>query len=254
MIHINEQHPNYQTEMENRHHSTSLSTFAVSKKAENVFSCVKRVTIKGLPFSFVEDESTRQFSKLEPISKQSLLSYMEKITVSVEESIKAELPSKFGIVIDGWSDLATSTHYLAIFGCYPDPKSSKLAKAPLLAFSPLQDEERYDANSHCTLISETLRLFGKNETNLSFMVSDNENLNRAIASNLGVFMIECNSHRLHLAVKIFLRLENYEELLEKVNAVMKKLATLKKSGKLRKKTDLRSKIRSEQGGHQHIQC
>ena len=60
------------------------------------------MTIKGLPFSFVEDESTRQFSELEPISKQSLLSYMEKNTVSVEESIKAELPSKFGIVIDGW--------------------------------------------------------------------------------------------------------------------------------------------------------
>ena len=63
-------------------------------------------------------EETRQFSKLEPISKQSLLSYMEKITVSVEKSIKAELPSKFGIVIDGWSVMATSTHYLAIFGCY----------------------------------------------------------------------------------------------------------------------------------------
>ena len=116
MNHINEQHPNYQTEMENCHHTTSLSTFAVSKKAENVFSWVKWVTIKGLPFSFVEDESTRQFSKLEPISKQSLLSYMKKITVSVEESIKAELPSKFGIVIDGWSDMATSTHYFAIFG------------------------------------------------------------------------------------------------------------------------------------------
>ena len=58
-------------------------------------------------------------------------------------------------------------------------------------------------------------------------------------------MIGCDSHRLHLAVKNFLCLENYEELLEKVNSVMKKLATLKKSGKLRKKTDLRPKIRND---------
>ena len=56
-------------------------------------------------------------------------------------------------------------------------------------------------------------------------------------------MIGCNSHRLNLASKQYL--EPHEELLQKIQKLMKKLTCLQKSAKLREMTSLRPVIRNE---------
>ena len=50
---------------------------------------------------------------------------MQKVTKSVEKKSSQKLPSKFGFLIDGWSDMETSTHYLADFAVYENHENSQ---------------------------------------------------------------------------------------------------------------------------------
>jgi len=93
---------------------------AVTDKAKNVFGWLDWVCSNLLPFNFVADQKTREYSTLSPISINSLMSYMEKVTKTVEEKISAELPSQFALVIDAWTH--KSTHYVALFASYESMK------------------------------------------------------------------------------------------------------------------------------------
>ena len=53
--------------------------------------------------------------------------------------IKKQLPSKFGLIFDGWTDSSTSTHFFAVFAVYPGKNGD--AEKHLIAFSPLLQEE-----------------------------------------------------------------------------------------------------------------
>ena len=53
---------------------------------------------------------------------------------------------------------------------------------------------------------------------------------RAVAKKLMIPMIGCPSHRLSLPVKHWLVQTGNEQLLEKINLLMKKLSNLKQSG------------------------
>ena len=132
--------------------------------------------------------------------------------------------------------MATSTHFVAIFACYENQITGHTMN-PLLAFSPLSEETDYSAPSHIDFISSTLQIFGKETTSVRFFIADNENLNRAIANQLQIPMIGCYSHRLNLAVEVFL--QHYEEVLSLVHSLMVKLWTLRNSAKLRRVTELR---------------
>ena len=90
LINVFTSHPNYKkvtpNEMEN---SCIVNSFRPTKKAKNVNSWLKWVIGKGLPFDFVEDKLTREIVNLDPISRGSLVSYIEKLTVEVENEIKS---------------------------------------------------------------------------------------------------------------------------------------------------------------------
>ena len=95
----------------------------------------------------MEDKLTREIVNLDPISRGSLVNYIEKLTVEIENEINKVLPSKFGVMLGGWTDNGTSTQYIAVFACFSD-KKTKQATFPLLAFSPSPDEELFDADVH----------------------------------------------------------------------------------------------------------
>ncbi len=124
----------------------------------------------------------------------------------------------------------------SLVSLYQD-ETDKTLKSPLLAFSPLLDETNLNADSHVLFLDFALSVIGKTRENISFIVADNENLNKAVARKLSVPMIGCASHRLNLAVKsLFSASANGIYL---VNKLMAKLSTLKNSAKLRAKTHLR---------------
>ena len=109
-----------------------------------------------------------------------------------ETEISATLPQSFGNVIGGWSNMNTSTNFLAIFACYENSKEPGTSATPLLAFSPLLNEDSYSVAEHvASFIDYTLRVFGKNKSNLAFLVGDTENLNKAIVRALDIPPIGC---------------------------------------------------------------
>ena len=116
-------------------------------------------------------------------------------------------------------------------------------KSPLIAFAPLLNEEDLTADSHVQFIDATLAIFGKSRNNIGNIGCDNENHNKAISRILKVPMIGCASHRFNLAVNHILA--GYEEILQKIHSLMKRLRTLKNAAALRKKTDLRPVMRNQ---------
>ena len=58
---------------------------------------------------------------------------VEKVEIGISEILPAE---NFGLIIDGWSDMGTSTHYIGIFAAFQN--KGKNLQTPMLCFGKLQ--------------------------------------------------------------------------------------------------------------------
>ncbi|ETP17863.1 hypothetical protein F441_07822, partial [Phytophthora nicotianae CJ01A1] len=117
----------------------------------------------------------------------TLISAMESLTRIVERCIAAELPERFGLILDGWSH--ASEHFLAVFACY---KVRGVTKTPLLSMAPLLNEpdEDLSARGHMEFLAEMLpRDFGKQLSDCLFVVGDNCSVNRLLATLMGVPLV-----------------------------------------------------------------
>ncbi len=108
----------------------------------------------------------------------------------VEKDVASQLPLNFGIIIDGWKE--GTTHYIALLASYD-------GKFPLLAIAPPFNEQDYTALSHKSFIIDVLKLFGKGQSNLLYLVADNAPVNTCLADLLEIPMIGCASHLFNLA-------------------------------------------------------
>ena len=116
------------------------------------------------PFSFVESKLTRKYSTLEPMSVDTFVSYMQKLTSHVEEKVRNILPPKIGLVLDGWSH--QSVYYLGIFAVFN--KSGQQKKRPL-SLAPLLDEQSLTAGSHIESIQDVLQIYNKDSDSIIFI-------------------------------------------------------------------------------------
>ena len=112
--HVKNDHPDWENQIKMK------TSSIVSEEATTLFGWLDWIVMDSLPFVTVQKYQTRKFWKLNDLDRKTLVKYIEKLTVLVEETVAQELPEKFGLIIDGWTDSGTSTHYLAIFACYPD--------------------------------------------------------------------------------------------------------------------------------------
>jgi hypothetical protein len=229
--HIKSQHPDWQGVMDAKMKNKDQTHLFVNKKASTYFAWLEWIVMDNLPFTFVEKPLTRKNTKLDPIGVTSLMKYLKKLTEEVEKKASDELPDKFGLILDGWSE--GNTHYIAVFACFP---KNSVTKTILLAIAPPFDEENYDAPSHKSFIVDVLDLFEKKTENVLFLVGDNAPVNKSLSDLLGIPFIGCASHRFNLACKRYLI--PYEETLQNINTLMVSLRTIKKAGKLRKATNL----------------
>ena len=134
--------------------------------------------------------------------------------------ISLELPEKFGIIMDDWTDSVTSTHFLALFACDPDPNdTTSRGKIVLLEFSPLLDEADMSATSQEQFITETLRVFNRNKNPVLSFVVDNATVNTKIARNFEKPPYGCASHRFNLASNA--NIKDQEQIVNRVNKLMK---------------------------------
>jgi hypothetical protein len=174
------------------------------------------------------------YTKLQPISVETLMNGIGKLTYLVEEKIKQILPEKFALIFDGWSD--SSIHYLAVFAVFSDSKETCGFQKILLSFSPLIHDEDLSAASHHQTVYEILKTFGKDFSNLACVIGDNCAVNQSFARQSNCYSVGCSSHRLNLGVQKFLN--DYSQLIESVREVIISLRTIKNRAALQKKTRL----------------
>jgi hypothetical protein len=172
------------------------------------------------PFSFVESEETRLYSKLGPVSVGSLMKYMEATAALVRKKVADALPEQFGVVFDGWSH--NSMHYIGVFSVWGNANCRREA---LLGLLPLMDGVRIDncsAQSHVLFLKDILESYEKSSSNVLFLCGDNCACNKLISDITQIPLLGCASHRLNLAVQRHLN-NNYKEGIDKVQMLMGKL-------------------------------
>eukprot|EP00171_Calliarthron_tuberculosum_P020075 IDg20075t1 len=123
-----------------------------------------------LTFSVCESNVFRSHVKHDSIALSTFMTYLPRLTSNIESRISALLPEKFSIVFDGWT--TGSTHYLAVFESFASPSPDGFSLR-LLAFSPMIDESRLDAEEHVQFMQFTLELFKKSWSNVVCLIGDN---------------------------------------------------------------------------------
>ena len=109
-----------------------------------------------MPFNVVGNLVFVRNVRHSPIYYSTLMKYMNRLITHVEEEITIILPSKFGLVVDGWS--ALDIHYLAVFATFPANTETKYDQV-LLGFSPFENEENMKPENHVDFIKFVLDLF-----------------------------------------------------------------------------------------------
>ena len=114
------------------------------------------------------------------ISRKTVTKFTVGLSDQVCLEIKKDLPQRFGIMIDGWKG-NDKTYYIAIFAIYVDRGENK--KMPLLAICPPLDEADHTSESHCDLITNTLKWYNRSPQDLIYLVTDNCSTMRSLAKD-----------------------------------------------------------------------
>ncbi len=161
------------------------------------------------------------------------MNYMDRITTHVEKKITKILPSKFELLVDGWS--ALDTNYLAVFETFTANTETKYDQV-LLGFAPFESEENMKAENQVDFIKFVLDLFDKSLHNVVSVTADNTNVNVKFVRSIGCGFVYCAIHRFQLAIKDII--STHSQLIEKVRNLLKKLRNPSAAGQLRKHTHL----------------
>lgn len=256
--HLQSNHKNYlsvywdEKEKEQFSERNNLNNFVVSvpDKVRLYHAHLSFIIDNNMSPEIVDKASYREFSKHQSVGVKTLKVFLTKANDCVVDALTAILPDKFGIIFDGWSADGTSTHYVSIFAIWQENTRNNEGnivksetKKHLLAVAPLMDESNQSAQNHKDFIKSTLVWYGKNLHCLLFLVGDNCNTNKNLATLIGVPLIGCVSHRWNLAVQHYL--EPYEPIISKIESLMKILRTNNNSGILRSETLLKPQLRNE---------
>ena len=144
---------------------------------------------------FVEDANTRKNSNIgREISYETIKKLLKSVVEKVKEQIAADLPEKFGIIIDGW-DAGNGSHRMAIYATYQNRASRmsgrSTARNYLLAVTPLLNESNFTAETNRDFIEYVLSKYGKTLSDIIFIVGDNVSCNRRIALLCGCTLVGC---------------------------------------------------------------
>ena len=194
--------PNYET-IYNDHVTKAPGNidgfFYGSPRDSDAYQLIEWVIMRNQPLSEVDNELTRAILKCKPMSSKSLRKYILAMIPVVERRIHDEIPDKFGLLFDGWSD--GTVHYVAIFAIYN--RNGEYTEM-LLACGPLDKEDDLSADQHVQFLHTTLEFYNKNIKDVVALVSDNCAVNRKISNLTNIPLIGCASHKFNLAVELWI--------------------------------------------------
>jgi hypothetical protein len=238
MSHLREKHDDweqlYEAFKENNHKSKKAPAghvFFVNPKAVLLHSWLDWIVTDNLPIATVEKTTYRNYSNLEAISVNTFSKYLKLVEAAVDEKLKEELPAKFGLVIDGWTE--GNTHYYGVYAAYAKDGKNYTR---FLTMAPPFDETRFTAQIQADFLVDVTENINRTKEDILFLVADNTNTNPATADILRCPFIGCASHRFNLAVQKYL--EQHQNVITNIHRIMALLSNLKKAGKLRQFTEL----------------
>jgi hypothetical protein len=221
-LHKNEWEEIYKSFSVNKVDNTQKLPFQVVKASTQAmlrYRVINVILQSHLPTNIVERPSFRELVNHDEFTTaKTLKKCMLKLHDIVICEIGKKLPTKFGIVLDGWSD-GSSNHMVSFFASCPLSNGCELI---LIGMNVLDDITNQSAQNHVDTLRSILFKYGKDLSNVNFLVADNTNLNPCIANLLRVPFIGCASHKLNLAIRKFL-IDN-DCVIDKVDNVMKRIA------------------------------
>jgi hypothetical protein len=116
--------------------------------------------------------------------------------------LRNELPQKFVIVFDGWSE--GTQHYIGVAAAYIKMVDGKeVPMQTMLSMQPLLSHgiQGMRAKDHLEHLSRILELYGKTCADILCLVGNNSSVNQSMAQTLNIPLIGCASHKFNLAVK-----------------------------------------------------
>lgn len=175
----------------------------ISEREKEVAKWMEFIVMKNLPVSFVNCPYTRDIARLKHISAQTLRGHILDVLSLMQEAIQEELPAKFSIVFDGWTE--GTQHYIGVAAAYmksggdgkEQPVQTMLSMKPLLA----EGVQGMRACDHIDHVERVLQVYGKTTDNILCLVGDNCSVNQSMARILGIPLIGCASHKFNLAVR-----------------------------------------------------
>lgn len=190
----------------------------ISDREKEMYNWINFIVMKNLPVSFVQCPFTRDISRLKAVSAQTLRGHILSLLSVVKEAIKNELPSKFTLVFDGWTE--GTHHYVAVAAAYMKvidgkdvPTQTMLSLKPLLA----EGIKGMRARDHLDHIENVLESYDKAFRNVICLVGDNCAVNQSMARILNVPLLGCASHKFNLAVREWIaRQEQLAPIIQKV--------------------------------------
>lgn len=174
----------------------------VSNREKEIFSWIKFIVMKNLPVSIVECPFTRDIAKLKPVSAPMLQRHILSLVSVVKEAIKNELPLKFTLVVDGWTE--GSQHYISVMAAYLKVVDGKeVPTQTMLSMQPLLAEGIHGVSARDQLdhVQNVLESYGKAFGNVICLVGDTSSVNQSMARSLNVPLIGCANHKFNLAVQ-----------------------------------------------------
>jgi hypothetical protein len=235
--------------------SKTVSFFVrISPREKEMYEWVNFVAMKNLPLSFVDCTHTRSISKLKPVSSKTLRRTLLLLLDVVRATIKNQLPSKFVVIFDGWTE--GSHHCIGVSASYTmavPPEGKEITINTLLSLQPLlvNGVQGMTAMDHQEHLSKVLLLYGKTCNSILCLVGDNCSTNQSMGRMLKVPFIGCASHKFNLAVrKCIGEQPDLAAIIQKVSTVMKKASTLKIAAQLSPTTSQLE--RTKQDGHQLV--
>ncbi|KAL0214729.1 hypothetical protein P9112_006913 [Eukaryota sp. TZLM1-RC] len=187
---------------------TELEVILLLGKVENMFGWLELLINGQRPFSFVNDQTLQHYISLSSISEPNLRKYFRLLYSEVAKTVSTQIPDKFGLVLDGWLESSSGVEFVGIFVVYPEMKVPLLLGiVPFETDIEFGEDNPYSgqtllvAADHLHVIEIILSDFGRSIDDLWFIVGDNCETNRCLASRLGVPLIGCASHRFSLEVK-----------------------------------------------------
>eukprot|EP00171_Calliarthron_tuberculosum_P022099 IDg22099t1 len=209
-------------------------TFITLPSDIDVYQVIEWVVMRNQPILEVDDPLTRGIVKTKAVSSKSVRKYILSMVPLVERAVAAEMPEKFGLLFDGWSD--GSVHFVAIFATY---LACDEYQETLIAFSPLLQEDDMSAARHLEFIKASLEVYDRSLENVIAFVSDNCSVNQHLSSLAGVPLIGCVAHKFNLAVEAWCEaVDGLSDALKCLRELMAKLRTLKNAAKLRELSHL----------------